>query len=83
MHLPPPEGIVFILAKSSPALLPAMLVAVATLFAPAIARAGGPKFISGSSFFNPGVQGQPVHWSGGQLNYYVDRGPLNAQVTNQ
>ena len=27
--------------------------------------------------------GQPVHWAGGQVNYYVDQGALNSQVTNQ
>ena len=47
------------------------------------ARAGGPKFIAGSTFFNPGALGQPVHWSGGQLNYFVDQGPLSASVSNQ
>ena len=45
--------------------------------------AGGPKYVAGASYFNPAVVGQPVHWSGGQVNYYVDQGPLNSQVTNQ
>jgi hypothetical protein len=45
--------------------------------------AGGPKYVAGVSFFNPGVLGQPVHWAGGQVNYYVDQGPLNSGVTNQ
>jgi len=53
------------------------------LLAPASALAGGPKYAAGISFFNPGVLGQPVHWSTGRLNYYVDQGPLNASVTNQ
>lgn len=52
-------------------------------FAPAAALAGGPKYIAGTTFFNPGVLGQPVHWAGGQVNYYVDQGPLSASVTNQ
>ena len=54
-----------------------------TLLTATIALAGGPKFIAGSSFFNPGVQGQPIHWANGQLNYYVDQGPLYASVSNQ
>ena len=29
------------------------------------------------------VLGVPVHWAGGQVNYYVDQGPLNSSVTNQ
>ncbi len=51
--------------------------------APATTLAGGPKYIAGVSFFNPGVLGQPVHWPNGQLSYYVDRGPLSDTVTNQ
>jgi len=47
------------------------------------AFAGGPKYIAGVTFFNPAVLGQPVHWSGGQLNYYVDQGPLNSTIPNQ
>ncbi len=39
--------------------------------------------MAGASFFNPGALGQPVHWLNGQVNYYVDQGPLNAAVTNQ
>jgi hypothetical protein len=38
--------------------------------------------VAGVSYFNPGVVGQPLHWASGQLNYYVDQGPLNASVTN-
>jgi hypothetical protein len=53
------------------------------LLAPAAVQAGGPKYVAGVSFFNPGVLGQPVHWAGGQVNYYVDRGPLNASISNQ
>ena len=39
--------------------------------------------MAGVSFFNPAVLGQPIHWSGGKLNYYVDQGPLSSAVTNQ
>ena len=40
--------------------------------------AGGPKYVAGVSYFNPAVLGQPVHWAGGLVNYYVDQGPLNS-----
>jgi hypothetical protein len=53
------------------------------LLVPLSAVAGGPKFIAGTSFFNPAVVGQPVHWTGGQVNYFVDQGPLSSSVTNQ
>jgi hypothetical protein len=56
---------------------------LASLLLPVAALAGGPKYVAGVSYFNPGVVGQPLHWANGQLNYYVDQGPLNATVTNQ
>ncbi len=51
--------------------------------APPALLAGGPKFVAGISYFNPAVLGQPVHWAGGQVHYYVDQGSLNNQVSNQ
>jgi hypothetical protein len=45
--------------------------------------AGGPKYVAGVSFFNPAVAGRPVHWAHGQVNYYVDQGPLNSSINNQ
>jgi hypothetical protein len=59
------------------------LACVLVFFAPAAALAGGPKYIAGSSYFNPAAQGQPVRWAGGKVNYYVDQGPLSASVSNQ
>ena len=61
----------------------ASFVGLALVLAPAAAPAGGPKFVAGVSYFNPAVVGQPVHWSGGAVNYYVDQGPLNSQIANQ
>ena len=55
---------------------------LAWLLAPVAAVAGGPKYVAGVSYFDAGVVGQPVHWANGQLNYYVDQGPLNSSVTN-
>jgi len=55
---------------------------LALLLVPAAAVAGGPKYVAGVSYFNPGVVGQPLHWANGQLNYYVDQGPLNSSVSN-
>jgi hypothetical protein len=53
------------------------------LLLPAWAVAGGPNYVAGISFFNPAVVGQPIHWTGGQVNYSVDQGPLSSFVTNQ
>jgi hypothetical protein len=47
------------------------------------AVAGGPKYVAGSNYFDPGVVGQPVHWANGQINYYVDQGPLNSSVAHE
>jgi hypothetical protein len=56
---------------------------LALLLLPAAAVAGGPKYVAGVSYFNPGVVGQPLHWANGQVNYYVDPGVLNGTVNNQ
>ena len=53
------------------------------LLAPLPAVAGGPHSVAGVSFFNPAVIGQPVHWPGGQVRYFVDQGPLNSAVSGQ
>jgi hypothetical protein len=49
---------------------------------PGVSGAGGPKYVAGSSFFDPAVMGQPVHWANGRVNYYVDQGALNANIDN-
>ena len=60
-------------------LLPVLLLSLA----PAVGRAGGPKYVAGATVFNPANMGQPIHWAGGQVYYYVDQGPLNGSVSNQ
>lgn len=50
---------------------------------PADVVAGGPKYVAGVSYFNAAVVGQPVHWPGGQVGYYVDQGALSSAVNNQ
>jgi hypothetical protein len=50
---------------------------------PKPACGGGPKYIAGATYFNSAVLGQPVHWAGGHVNYYVDQGPLNSTISNQ
>ena len=61
----------------------AWVTALLLLLTSSAAFAGGPKYVAGVSYFNPAVVGQPVHWANGQVNYYVDQGPLNSAVTNQ
>ena len=64
-------------------LLTRLAPCAAILLAPLFALAGGPKFVAGTNYFDPGVVGQPVHWAGGQVNYFVDQGPLNGSVTHE
>ncbi len=52
-------------------------------FSSPILHAGGPRAVAGTTYFNPSVMGQPLYWSSGQINYYVDQGPLSATVSNQ
>jgi hypothetical protein len=60
----------------------AICILTTALVTPSV-LAGGPRFVAGTAYFNPAVVGQPVRWSGGVVNYYVDQGPLNGQITNQ
>jgi Bacterial Ig-like domain (group 1) len=68
--------------------LPARLQCISVLapilfvFCAAPARAGGPKYIAGSSYFNSGIMGQPLTWSQGQINYYTDQGDLSPILPN-
>lgn len=44
--------------------------------------AGGPRWVAGTSYFNPGLAGHPLVWADGVLSYYTDLGPLSATVSN-
>ncbi len=48
---------------------------VSLAIAPAV-FAGGPRWVAGSSYFNPSVKGQPVHWKNGVVSYYIDQNGL-------
>ncbi|HTJ28866.1 MAG TPA: IPT/TIG domain-containing protein [Acidobacteriaceae bacterium] len=43
-----------------------------------LALAGGPKYVAGVTYFDPGVLGQPVVWAGGRVNYFIDQGSLGS-----
>jgi hypothetical protein len=58
------------------------LLGLFLLSAPSTLLAGGPKYIAGATYFNAAVLGVPLHWAGGQVNYYVDQSPLSSTVTN-
>jgi hypothetical protein len=46
-----------------------------------IARAGGPRYIAGISYFNQGTAGTPLTWAQGEIDYYTDQGSLSSTVS--
>jgi hypothetical protein len=40
--------------------------------------AGGPRFVAGSSFFDPSTKGAPITWAQGTVHYYTDQGDLSS-----
>jgi hypothetical protein len=59
----------------------ATALAIILVFA-VVARAGGPQYVAGSSYFNSSTMGQPLAWSLGQVNYYTDQGDLSPILPN-
>ena len=45
------------------------------------ARAGGPRYIAGISYFNQGTVGTPLTWAQGTVSYYTDQGSLSPTVS--
>jgi hypothetical protein len=60
---------------------PAAAVIVLLLTFMQLARAGGPRYIAGISYFNPGTAGTPLTWAQGVVNYYTDQGSLSPTVS--
>lgn len=52
------------------------------LLLPAMASAGGPRFVTGPPFFT-GRQGIPIGWKQANLLYYTDPGALSTAVDHQ
>ncbi|HEX3437518.1 MAG TPA: IPT/TIG domain-containing protein [Pseudacidobacterium sp.] len=52
------------------------------LFTVPAAFCGGPRWVAGSSYFNPSVMGQPLHWANGTVSYYLDQGNPSPSVTH-
>src|SRR3979411_969392 len=42
-----------------------------------LSRAGGPRRVAGTSYFDPSTMGKPLVWPLGQLTYYTDQGDLS------
>jgi hypothetical protein len=59
----------------------AAAVAIVTLFV-LTARAGGPKYVAGTTYFNSGTAGEPITWAQGQITYFTDQGDLSPILPN-
>src|SRR5947209_17511988 len=60
--------------------LAATLALVSLVILPA--HAGGPKYVAGTTYFNPTVAGEPITWAQGQITYYTDQGDLSSALPN-
>src|SRR3984885_11043815 len=47
-----------------------------------ISRAGGPKSVAGTTYFDPTTTGQPLVWPQGIIIYYTDQGDLSPILPN-
>lgn len=63
-------------------LLRLALSAAIILFVAVISRAGGPKCVAGTSYFDPTTAGQPLVWPQGIITYYTDQGDLSPILPN-
>src|SRR5216684_8919449 len=54
------------------------ILAVAVLLVSIVvaSRAGGPAFVAGSGY-DPGVEGHPLIWANGSVQYFTDQGDLS------
>jgi len=59
------------------ALYVAALALIVLIVLVELARAGSPQYVAGISYFNAGIAGQPITWSGGTVTYYTDQGDLS------
>lgn len=59
----------------------ALAVAIVFFFA-VLSRAGGPKYVAGTSYFDSTMTGQPLIWPLGEITYYTDQGDLSPILPN-
>jgi hypothetical protein len=57
-----------------------LAVAIFLVCTVVISRAGGPAFIAGSGF-SSGVEGHPIIWANGSIQYFTDQGNLSPILT--
>src|SRR5579859_7185748 len=47
-----------------------------------VCRAGGPKKVAGTSYFDPSVTGQALSWPQGTITFFTDQGDLSPILPN-
>ncbi|HXK05762.1 MAG TPA: IPT/TIG domain-containing protein, partial [Verrucomicrobiae bacterium] len=55
----------------------AAATALLLILLPQAALAGGPRYVSGASFFDSATPGTPILWASGAIGYYTDQGDLS------
>src|SRR4051812_49956950 len=63
-------------------LLRLAVAAVVVLCFAVVSRAGGPRYVAGTSFFDGSTTGRPVAWPQGIITYYTDQGDLSTFLPN-
>src|ERR1035438_770312 len=53
-----------------------LFVTVLVMCSAVASLAGGPAFVAGSGY-DPGVEGQPLFWANGTVQYFTDQGDLS------
>lgn len=64
-----------------PHLFNMIILLVMPLIAVQAVRGGGPRWVAGSSYFAPALNGTPIVWAGGLVTYFTDLGALSTQVS--
>jgi hypothetical protein len=54
---------------------------VLLIFLPHLVWAGGPRYVAGVSYFDPGMKGVPLTWAQGAISYYTDQGNLSPALS--
>ena len=58
------------------------LTSVPVFFFVVVSRAGGPKCVAGTSYFDATTSGQPLTWPLGAITYYTDQGDISPILSN-
>ena len=59
----------------------ALAVIALLIVLPRLGRAGGPRDIAGTVYFEVGAKGVPLTWAQGTISYYTDQGGLSPQLS--